>query len=105
VAAGTDFVTELGQHERSLCVAGGTMYVCMSLILTAVDSNKITTLLHLCGYYQRFGKSLCPYFYVNKKECGRPKLTRAEGIKGLLGEKGLMGEDWNDRSNWRKKII
>jgi len=22
-----------------------------------------------------------------------------------LGFKGLMEEDWNDRSNWRKKII
>jgi len=35
---------------------------------------------------------------------GRPKLTWAEGIKGLMGEKGLMEEDWNDRSKWRKKI-
>jgi hypothetical protein len=28
-----------------------------------------------------------------------------EGIRGLMGEKGLMEKDWNDRSNWRKKII
>jgi hypothetical protein len=28
-----------------------------------------------------------------------------EGIRGLMGEKGLMEEDWNDRSNWRKKIL
>jgi hypothetical protein len=28
-----------------------------------------------------------------------------EGIRGLMGEKGLMEEDRNDRSNWRKKII
>jgi hypothetical protein len=33
------------------------------------------------------------------------KLTWAEGIKGLMGEKGLTEEDWNDGSNWRKKII
>ena len=26
-------------------------------------------------------------------------------IRGLMGEKGLMEEDWNDRGNWRKKII
>jgi hypothetical protein len=32
-------------------------------------------------------------------------ITWAEGIRGLMGEKGLMEEDWNDRSNWRKKII
>jgi hypothetical protein len=28
-----------------------------------------------------------------------------EGIRQLMGENGLMEEDWNDRSNWRKKII
>jgi hypothetical protein len=36
---------------------------------------------------------------------GRPKLTGAEWIRGLMGEKGLVEEDWNDRHNWRKKII
>jgi hypothetical protein len=36
---------------------------------------------------------------------GRPKLTWAEGIRGLMGEKGLMEEDWNDRSKWRKRIL
>jgi hypothetical protein len=35
----------------------------------------------------------------------RPKLTWAEEIRGLMGEKGLVEEDWNDRHNWRKKII
>lgn len=64
LCSGTDFVTEMEQQERGLYVAGGTM----SLILIAGDSNKITTLLRLCGYYQRFGKSLCLYFYGNKKE-------------------------------------
>jgi ABC-type uncharacterized transport system YnjBCD substrate-binding protein len=42
---------------------------------------------------------------TGKKKRGRPKLTWAEGIKALMGEKGLMEEDWNDRCNWRKKII
>ena len=32
-----------------------------------------------------------------RRKRGRPKLTWAEGIKGLMGEKGLMEEDWNDR--------
>ena len=36
---------------------------------------------------------------------GRPKLTWAEGIRGLMEEKGLMEEDWNDRDKWKKKII
>jgi hypothetical protein len=31
--------------------------------------------------------------------------SQIKGIKGLMGGKGLMEEDWNDRSNWRKEII
>ena len=34
---------------------------------------------------------------------GRPKLSWAEGIRGLMGEKGLVEEDWNDRDEWRKR--
>jgi len=41
---------------------------------------------------------------TRKKKRSRPKLTWAERIRGLLGERGLMEEDWNDRDNWRKKI-
>jgi len=33
------------------------------------------------------------------------QLTWAERIRGLMEGKGLMEEDWNDRSNWRRKII
>jgi len=40
-----------------------------------------------------------------RRKRGRPKATWAEGIRGLLGEKGLIEEDWNDREKWRKKII
>ena len=32
-------------------------------------------------------------------------LPGRKGSEDWLGEKGLMEEDWNDRSNWRKKII
>jgi hypothetical protein len=28
-----------------------------------------------------------------------------EGIRGLMGEKGLVEEDWNDRDEWREKIL
>jgi hypothetical protein len=42
---------------------------------------------------------------LGRRKRGRPKLTWAEGIKGLMGEKGLVDEDWNDRSNWRKEIM
>ena len=42
---------------------------------------------------------------MGRRKRGRPKLTWAEGIIGLMEEKGLMEEEWNDRSNWRKNII
>jgi len=29
---------------------------------------------------------------------------RALGIRGLMGEKGLIEEDWKDRDEWKKKI-
>jgi hypothetical protein len=28
-----------------------------------------------------------------------------EGIRGLMGENGIVEEDWNDRDDWRKKIL
>ena len=31
--------------------------------------------------------------------------TWAEEIRGLMEEKGLMEEEWNDRDTWKKKII
>jgi hypothetical protein len=40
-----------------------------------------------------------------RRKRGRPKLTWAEGIREMMGEKGLMEEDWNDGRNWRKKIM
>jgi len=39
-----------------------------------------------------------------RRKRDRPKLTWAEGIRGLMGEKGLMEEDWNDRNNWGKRL-
>jgi len=40
-----------------------------------------------------------------RRKRGRPKRTWADGIRGPMGEKGLMEDDWNDRSNWTKKIL
>jgi hypothetical protein len=28
-----------------------------------------------------------------------------EGIRGLMEEKRLVEEDWNDRDEWRKKML
>ena len=40
-----------------------------------------------------------------RRKRGRPKLRWAEGIRGMMGEKGLVEEDWNDGDEWRKKIL
>jgi len=54
---------------------------------------------------RRLPKEVMEWRPSGRRKRGRPKLTWAEGIRGLMGEKGLMEEDWNDRGNWRKKII
>jgi hypothetical protein len=53
----------------------------------------------------RLTKEVMKWRPTGRSKRGRLKLTWEEGIRGLTGEKELMEEDWNDRSNWRKKII
>jgi hypothetical protein len=53
----------------------------------------------------RLTKQVMKWRPPERRKRGRPKLTWAEGISRLIGENALMEEDWNDRSNWRKKII
>jgi hypothetical protein len=45
----------------------------------------------------RLPKKVMKWSPPGRRKRGRPKLTWEEGIKGLMGEKGLMEEDWNDR--------
>ena len=40
-----------------------------------------------------------------RRKLGGPKLTWAEGIRGMMGEMTLMEEDWTDRNKWRKMIL
>jgi hypothetical protein len=40
---------------------------------------------------------------IREKEARQTETYRAEGIRGMMGEKGLKEEDWTDRSNWRRK--
>jgi len=53
----------------------------------------------------RLPKEVMKWSPAGKRKRSRPKLAWIEGIRGLMGEKGLMEEDWNDRSNWKKKIL
>jgi hypothetical protein len=61
------------------------------------------------GHVQRIEEGRLPTEVMKwrppgRRKLGRPKLNWAEGIRGLVGEKGLMEEDWNGRRNWRKII-
>jgi hypothetical protein len=53
----------------------------------------------------RLPKEVMNWHPPGRRKRGRPKLPWAEGIRGLMGEKGLMAENWNDRGNWGKKIL
>jgi hypothetical protein len=41
---------------------------------------------------------------IREKETRLTQTYRAEGIRGMMGEKGLQEEDWSDRNNWGRKI-
>jgi hypothetical protein len=75
-------------------------------LLDGIETKQV----RWCGYVQRMEEGRLPkevmkWRPTGRRKRGRPKLSWAEGIRGLMGEKGLMEEDWNDRSNWRKKIL
>jgi len=62
------------------------------------------------GYVQRMEEGRLPKIVMKwsppgRRKRGRPKATWAEGIIGLMVEKGLIEEDWKDRDKWKKKII
>jgi hypothetical protein len=81
----------------------------MNVTRSVLDYIKIKQ-LQWYGHVQRMEEGRLPgrsYEMASKRKMkkGRHKFTWAIGIGGLMGEKGLMEEDWNDRSNWRKKII
>jgi hypothetical protein len=62
------------------------------------------------GHVQRWKRGDCQkrvmkWSSPGRRKRGRPKLTWAEEIRGLMEEKGLMEEDCNDRDKWKKKII
>jgi hypothetical protein len=47
----------------------------------------------------RLPKEVMKWRPPGRRKRGRPKLTSAEG---LMGEKGLVEEDWNDRTGGRR---
>jgi hypothetical protein len=81
----------------------------MNVPRSPLDDIK-TKQLQWYGYVQRTEEGRLPKEVMKWRppgirKRGRPKLTWEEWIRGLMGEKGLVEEDGNDRHYWRKKII
>ena len=81
----------------------------MNVARSLLDDIK-TKQLQRYGHVQRMEEGRLPkevmkWRPLGRRKRGRTKLTWAEGIRGLTGEMGLMEENWNDISNWMKKII
>jgi hypothetical protein len=81
----------------------------MNVTRSVLEDIK-TKQLSWYGHVQRMEEGRLPTEVMKWHPPGRrkrrgPKLIWVEGIRGLMGEKGLVEEDWNDRHNWRKTII
>ena len=75
----------------------------MNAVRSLLDDIK-TKQLQFYGRIQRMEEGRLPkevmkWNQPGRRKRGRPKLTWVEWIRGLMGEKGLMEEDWNDRGN------
>ena len=86
------------------------MFIAISCVARSLLDDIKTKQRQSYGHVQRMGETRLPkdvmkWSPLGRRKPGRPKLTWAEGIRGLMGENGLMEEEWNDRGNWRKKII
>ena len=73
----------------------------MNVIRSLLDDIE-TKQLQWYGHVQRMEEGRLPKEVMKwsppgRRKLVRPKLTWAEEIRGLMGEKGLMEEDWNER--------
>jgi len=80
----------------------------MNVARSLLDDIK-TKQLQWYGQIQRMEEGRLPkevmkWSPLGRRKRGRPKLTWAEGIRALVGEKGLMEVDWNGRGKWKKII-
>ena len=78
-------------------------------VVKSLLHNIKTKQLQWYGHVQRMEEGRLPkevmkWHPPGRRKWGRPKLAWAEGIRGLMGEKGLMKDIWNDRGNWRNNI-
>jgi hypothetical protein len=81
----------------------------MNIVRSLSDEIK-TKQLQWYGHVQRMKdgrltKEVMKWSPRGRGKRGRLKLISEEGIRRMMGEQEVMEEDWNDRGNWRKKII
>jgi hypothetical protein len=75
-------------------------------LLDDINTKQLKWYGHVEGMEEgRLPKQVTKWSPPGRRKRGRPKLTWVEGIRGLMGEKGLVEEGWNDRDEWRKKIL
>ena len=80
------------------------MYVTRSL-LEDIKTQQLKWYGHVPRMEEgRLPKVVMKWSTPGRRKRGRPKATWAEGIRRLVGEKGLIEEDWKDRDKWKKKI-
>ena len=104
-----DFWRRSARISRKDKIRNNTIKQKLTVTRSLLDDIK-TKQLQWYGHVQRMEEGRLPKEVMKwrpqgRRKRGRPKLTWAEGIRGLMGEKRLMEEDWNDRSNFRKKIL
>jgi len=78
-------------------------------VTTSLLDDIKTQQLKWYGHVQRMEEGRLPKKIMRwsppgRRKRGRPKATWAEGIRGLMGEKGLIEEDSKDRDKGKKKI-
>ena len=79
----------------------------MNVTRSLLDDVK-TQQLKWYGHVQRMEEGRLPkkvmkWCPTGRRKRVRPKATWVEGIRGLMGEKGLT-EDWKDRDKRKKEI-
>jgi len=104
-----DFWRRSARISRKVKIKNTIIKQEMDVTRSLVDGVE-TKQLQFYGHVQRMEEGRLPkevmkWRPLGRRKRGRPKRTWADGVRGLMGEKGLMEDDWNDRSNWRKKIL
>ena len=75
-------------------------------LLDDIETKQLQRYGHVSRMEEgRLPKEVIKWRPPGRRKRGRLKRTWSDGIRGLMGEKGLIEDDWNDRSNWRKKIL